>query len=480
MTPATEPTQDLDPLPGGAAPPVTPPDTPSGAAITAAPSPGKTSRRKAGKAPAPFKHVERITVHLWGDLVGAVARDPVYGYYVFAYAPGWARCGVELAPLHMPLAEGETYIFPDLPELTYKRLPAMLSDALPDDFGNALINRYMAERGVSADNVTALDRLAYMGERSMGALSFRPAHGPRRTKATAIELSTLVTEARSAVTGQIDHDDSATAALRTIIDVGTSAGGARAKAVIAWNPATDEIRSGQVDAPPGFEHWLLKFDGIVHDVELGPSGQYGRIEYAYHLMARDAGIDMTDCRLLHENGRAHFMTRRFDRDAGHQRHHTQTLCAIAHLDYKKKGTNSYEQLFMTIKQLQLGYEAMEEAFRRMVFNILAKNCDDHTKNFSFRLRQGATWELAPAYDVTFAHNPKGEWTHQHLMSVGGKFKDFALEDLHLAADRFGVGSARKVIGEVRDAIARWPAFAQRAGVDPVETGRIGGLHLRLE
>ncbi len=471
MTHATEPNHNRDPLPAV--------DLPTDAPAVAAPLPAKKPAKAARKTAAPFKHVDRITVHLWGELVGAVARDPGYGYYAFAYAPEWVDAGVELAPLHMPLAEGETYLFPDLPELTYKRLPAMLSDALPDDFGNALINRYMAERGVSADNVTALDRLAYMGERSMGALSFRPAHGPKKTKATAIELGKLVTEARSAVTGQVDHEDSTNAALRTIIDVGTSAGGARAKAVIAWNPATDEIRSGQVEAPPGFEHWLLKFDGIVNDVELGPSGQYGRIEYAYHLMARAAGIDMTDCRLLHENGRAHFMTRRFDRDAGNLRHHTQTLCAIAHLDYKKKGTNSYEQLFMTIKQLQLGYEAMEEAFRRMVFNILAKNCDDHTKNFSFRLRQGAAWELAPAYDVTFAHNPKGEWTHQHLMSVGGKFKDFQLEDLHQAADRFGVGSARKVIDKVRDAIARWPEFARKAGVDQVETDRIGGLHLRL-
>lgn len=439
----------------------------------------KPVRNKPGKAQAPFKHVDRITVHLWGNLVGAVARDPVYDYYIFAYTHEWVATGIELAPLQMPLADGETFIFPDLPELTYRRLPAMLSDALPDDFGNALVNRYMAERGVSANNVTALDRLAYMGERAMGALSFRPAHGPRKTKATAIELGRLVTEARSAVTGQVDHDDSTNAALRTIIDVGTSAGGARAKAVIAWSPDTDEIRSGQVDAPPGFEHWLLKFDGIVNDVELGPSGQYGRTEYAYHLMARAAGIDMTDCRLLHENGRAHFMTRRFDRDAGNQRHHTQTLCAIAHLDYKKKGTNSYEQLFMTVKQLQLGYEAMEQAYRRMVFNILAKNCDDHTKNFSFRLRQGAAWELAPAYDVTFAHNPKGEWTHQHLMSVGGKFKDFELEDLHQVADRFGVGSARSVIDKVRGAIERWPHFARQAGVDQAETDRIGGLHQRL-
>ena len=437
-------------------------------------------KRTPRSTPAPaFKHVDRISVKIWGQEVGAVALDPKYGYYVFAYTPEWIGTGIELAPLHMPLDGPETFIFPDLPDLTYKRLPAMLSDALPDDFGNALINRYMAERGVASSNVTSLDRLAYMGNRSMGALSFKPAHGPKKTKATAIELGALVTEARSAVTGKVNHDDSTNAALRTIIDVGTSAGGARAKAVIAWNPDTDEIRSGQVDAPPGFEHWLLKFDGTGKDIQLGPSEQYGRIEYAYHRMARAAGIDMTTCRLLRENGRAHFMTKRFDRGAGNQRHHTQTLCAIAHLDYKKKGTNSYEQLFLTVQQLQIGYEALEEAYRRMVFNILAKNCDDHTKNFSFRLREGAAWELAPAYDVTFAHNPTGEWTSEHLMSVNGKFKDFTLQDLHQVADRFGIGSAPAVIEKVEAALARWREFASDAEVSTKEAERIESLHLRL-
>ncbi|MBP6615997.1 MAG: HipA domain-containing protein, partial [Aquabacterium sp.] len=342
------------------------------------------------------------------------------------------------------------------------------------------INRYMADQGIAAQDVTALDRLAYMGTRAMGALTFKPSRGPTRHKPTAIELSTLVEQARQAVTGDVSDDAHANAALRSIIDVGTSAGGARAKAVIALHPETGEIRSGQLDAPEGFEHWLLKFDGMGVDQELGTSQNYGRIEYAYHLMARAAGIHMTPCRLLKENGRAHFMTQRFDREGQSGRHHMQTLCAMAHVDYKKKGTNAYAQLFHTLGQLALPYEDLEEAFRRMVFNVMARNCDDHTKNFAFLLRQGGTrWELAPAYDVTFAHNPKGEWTHQHLMSVNGKFKGFDVADLLAEADRFGVGTAKRVIEEVRAAVLRWPEFAQQADLPEAQMADIQALLLPL-
>jgi serine/threonine-protein kinase HipA len=272
-------------------------------------------------------------------------------------------------------------------------------------------------------------------------------------------------------------DTHANAALRSILDVGTSAGGARAKAVIAWNASTQEIRAGQLEAPEGFEHWLLKFDGMGNDNELGSGTAYGRIEYAYYLMATKAGIDMSPCHLLEENGRAHFMTKRFDRAEGNIRHHMQTLCAMNHLDYKKKGTNSYEQLFITINKLSLPYEQKEEAYRRMVFNIVGKNCDDHTKNISFRLRQGHPWELAPAYDISFAHNPKGEWTHQHLMSINGRFKDFTRGDLLALADRFGIGNAAKVIEQVVTAIAMWPSFSAQALVPKVVAGQIARFHL---
>lgn len=414
-----------------------------------------------------YQRVDVVQVLMWGMKVGAIALDPVNRYYVFAFEPKFRRTGIDLAPLKLPLASAsEPVMFPELPELTYKRLPAFLADALPDDFGNALINSYLATKGIPEDAITVLDRLAYMGDRAMGALEFKPARGPRTQTATAIELGSLVAEARKALRGAIDNDGHANAALRSIIEVGTSAGGARAKAVIAWNKETGEIRSGQAAAPEGFTHWLLKFDGMGTDRELGASQDYGRIEYAYHLMARAAGITMSDCRLLQENGRAHFMTRRFDREDGLVKHHIQTLCAMAHLDYKKKEANAYAQLYLTIDALGLGYEALEEAYRRMVFNVMARNCDDHTKNFSFRLREGQQWELAPAYDITFAHNPKGEWTHQHLMSVNGKFKNFVLGDLLAEADRFGIGSAKSIIQQVRHAVLNWPTIAKDVGVAP--------------
>jgi serine/threonine-protein kinase HipA len=428
---------------------------------------------------ASYKPVDVVNVYLWGKHIGAVALDPTWGYYVFEYTPAFASLGLEPAPLQMPVRQGGTFMFTDLPEITFKRLPAMLADTLPDDFGNALIDRYMADKGLDKSKVSALDRLAYMGNRAMGALEYKPTRSPPRHKPSAIVLSELVAQARQAVEGTLVDDNHANAALRSILDVGTSAGGARAKAVIAWSPSTQEIRAGQLDAPDGFEHWLLKFDGMGRDNELGSGTDYGRIEYAYSLMAKKAGIDMSPCRLLEENGRAHFMTRRFDRAGGNSRHHLQTLCAMNHLDYKKKGTNSYEQLFVTMDKLSLPYEQKEEAYRRMVFNVVGKNCDDHTKNISFRLRQGQAWELAPAYDISFAHNPNGEWTHQHLMSVNGRFKDFTRADLLALANRFGIGSAAVVIDQVVNAIALWPTFADEAGVHKDAAAHIAGFHLMV-
>lgn len=433
----------------------------------------------AKKKTAPYKHVDVVDVHLWGKRIGAVALDPAYGFYAFNYTQEFRATGIEPSPLHMPTSKPGPFIFTDLPVETFKRLPAMLSDALPDDFGNALINRYMADKGISSSDVSAVDRLAYMSNRAMGALQFKPARGPKH-KATPVVLSDLINEARRAVDGSFDDQDHANAALRSIIEVGTSAGGARAKAVIAWNRTTNEIKAGQLDAPEGFEYWLLKFDGMGKDNELGASADYGRIEFAYFLMAKAAGIDMMECRLLRENGRSHFMTKRFDRDAGGIRHHMQTLCAMNHLDYKKKGVNSYAQLLSTIQSLALPYEQKEEAFRRMVFNVMGRNCDDHSKNFSFRLRQGHPWELAPAYDVTFAHNPVGEWTSQHLMAVNGKFKDFTVQDLLEVGDRFGIGTAKTVIGQVRSAITRWPEFANEAEIPADTTSEIQRQLLLLQ
>jgi serine/threonine-protein kinase HipA len=438
----------------------------------------KTSKRKAARRRGRYVPVRLVEVYLWGVQIGAVAQDPGTGFYAFNYTPEFRRAGIEPAPLHMPVSGGP-YLFTTLAEATWRKLPAMLSDALPDDFGNALIDAYMAERGLHRAQVSPLDRLAYMGHRAMGALEFRPARGPHIAKATPIELSELVETARRAVHGHFDTQARAGASLKHIIDVGTSAGGARAKAVIAYNRATNEVRSGQFDAPDGFEHWLLKFDGMGRDRELGASQAYGRIEYAYSLMAKAAGIEMMPCELLRENGRAHFMTQRFDRGPDNTRYHQQTLCAMDHIDYRLRDTNSYAQLFVVLGHLSLPYGAREEVFRRMAFNVMARNCDDHTKNVSFRLRQGAGWELAPAYDVTFAHNPKGDWTNQHLMSVNGKFKHITEEDLLVVAARFGVGSAPAVLKQVRAAIGDWRHFAATAGLPDRILAEIGRQHQLL-
>jgi serine/threonine-protein kinase HipA len=419
-----------------------------------------------------YRPVAAVEVYVWGKRVGAVALDPRLGYYAFEYDPEFVATGIELAPLTMPRAQArEPFVFPALPELTFHRLPAMLADALPDAFGNALIDAWMSTRGIERSAITPLDRLAYMGKRALGALEFKPARGPTKPSSTAIELSGLVDSARLAVSGNIGTDGHASDALMQIIRVGTSAGGARAKAVIAWNPKTHELRAGQFDVARGFEHWILKFDGLRANQELGDPVGYGRIEYAYHLMARRAGMMLPDARLLEENGRAHFMTKRFDR-AGNTKHHVQTLCAMAHLDYNQKATHDANQLFLTMSRLALSYEEKEEAFRRVAFNVLAANCDDHTKNTSFLLRHGGRWELAPAYDVTHAHNPTGEWTNQHLTGVNGKFTGITRADLLDLADRFGIGTAPDVLQAVADAVAAWPDFGTAAGMDATAIERI--------
>jgi serine/threonine-protein kinase HipA len=319
-----------------------------------------------------------------------------------------------------------------------------------------------------------------MGKRGMGALEFRPARGSHTESSAPIEMKQLVEEARRLVQGSFAVDHEAKAALANIIKVGTSAGGARAKAVIAWNPQTDEVRSGQFDTAPGFEHWLLKFDGVGKDKELGTGEGYGRIEYAYHLMAKEAGVIMSPCRLLEENGRAHFMSKRFDREdirGKTHKHHLQTLCAMNHLDFRQRGTHAYEQLFMTIGKLGLDDEAKSQTFRRMAFNVMARNCDDHTKNFAFLLKQGHSWQLAPAYDVTHAYNPKGEWTYQHLMSVNGNFQNIARVDLMEVADRFGVRRPQDALADVRAALANWSSFAKDAGIPSSLRDRVAQDHL---
>jgi serine/threonine-protein kinase HipA len=370
-------------------------------------------------------------------------------------------------------------VFPGLPVDTFQRLPAMLADALPDAFGNALTTAYLVSEGVPTTAITPLDRLAYLASRGLGVLEFRPHRGPQTRKATAVDLSELVLAARAAVLGEFGSEDGITESVRHLIAVGTSAGGARAKAVVAWNPATNEVRSGQVPPDPGFEQWLLKLDGVGTDLDLGESADYGRIEYAYSLMAKAAGIEMTACRLLEEGGRAHFMTRRFDRAEGGAKVHTQSLCALAHLDFRQVGAHDYAQLFEIVDRLGLGPETAAEVFRRMVFNVAAANCDDHTKNFSFLLTEGGSWQLSPAYDVTHAHNPQSYWTTQHLMAVNGRTRAIDRSDLAAVGDRFEVPDAKGIIGAVLDAVDAWSECAHQAAVGPKVKDEVGGDILEM-
>ena len=407
--------------------------------------------------------VDIIEVLAWGTRVGAIAPGRQRNSYLFEYDPAWIASGIEVAPALMPLAR-TIYTFPGYPFETYQGLPPMIADSLPDRFGNSIVDAWLARNGIAADRVTALDRLAYLGNRGMGALEFRPDRSPALPQPTAIDLGQLVLSARRAVEGSLASEDESQAALRRIIEVGTSAGGARAKAIIAVNPATDEIRSGHIDADSGFEPWLLKFDGIGADAQLGPGRNYGRVEYAYSLMARAAGIHMSPTRLLEENGRAHFMTKRFDRLDDGTRLHLQSLCGMDGLDFNAIGVNDYAEYFGRIVALGLPTEDLEQAFLRMAFNVVAANCDDHTKNVAFLMSPDGTWSLAPAYDITHAYSPSSRWLSQHLMSVNGAFRDISRRDLLTVADRFGIEGAGAALGAVRDAVASWPEFASAAGL----------------
>jgi serine/threonine-protein kinase HipA len=419
-----------------------------------------------------YRQATLIEVRAWGTTVGAVALDPASRYYVFEYDPSWLAHGVELAPFRMP-ARPRRYVFPELDERTFSRLPAMLADSLPDRFGNPLVTARLVEEGIAADEITPLDRLAYAADRATGALEYRPPVDEPPQHTTAIQLADLVVAARQALQGTFTGDDATLDALTQLIQVGTSAGGARPKAVVCFNPATDQVRSGQLQAPQGYEHWLLKLDG-VDDETFGRTAGFGRIEYAYSLMARAGGIDMEPCRLLLENDRAHFMTKRFDRRTDGSKIHIQTLCAIDHLDFNLADTHSYAQYLDVVDRLGLGPAALEQAFRRVVFNVAAANRDDHTKNLSFRCEEDGRWSLAPAYDVNHAYNPAGKWTQRHQMSVNGKFEGIGRADVLELADRFVVPAASRVFGEILDAVRRWPEFAEEAGVPDHEVERVQG------
>ena len=411
-------------------------------------------------------------VQLWGRTIGAVSMEAGRDYAAFQYDPAFVRSRIELAPLTMPLSEG-VYEFPVLSRATFHGLPGLLADSLPDKFGNALINAWLATQGRTPESFTAVERLCYTGTRGMGALEFAPALGPRPRKAAKVEIDALVRLASEVLAHRGDvyghfHEAGKARALQEILRVGTSAGGARAKAVIAWNRATNEVRSGQVTAGDGFDYWLLKFDGVTgnKDKELEDPKGFGAIEYGYYLMAKAAGITMSECRLLEENGRRHFMTRRFDRLAGGAKLHMQSLGALAHFDFNQAGAHAYEQALLTIRQLKLPMAVVEEQFRRMVFNVVARNQDDHVKNIAFLMDQQGQWSLAPAFDVIYSCNPSGPWTATHQMTVNGKRDGFTREDFEACAKSALMkrGRAAAIVEEVQAAVTRWPEFAATAGV----------------
>jgi serine/threonine-protein kinase HipA len=421
-------------------------------------------------------------VNLWGREIGVVSQAESSSTAVFQYDGTFARSGIQLSPLQMPLRPAPPYSFPALRFESFRGLPGMLADSLPDDFGHAVIDAWLARQGRSPDGFSAAERLCYIGTRGMGALEFEPVSGPVADASVDVEVSALF-ELASEVLAQREglstsflreRED----AVRDIRMVGSSAGGARPKAVIAYNEATGQVRSGQAEAPEGFEHWLIKFDGVDSHREVGDAKGYGAVEYAYSLMAGAAGINMAETRLLADGERRHFMTRRFDRPSSGGKVHMQTLAALCHYDFRMDGAYSYEQALQAIRQLGLGPEDVEQQYRRMVFNIVGRNQEDHVKNISFLMDRHGDWSLAPAYDVMYAYNPAGRWTSRHQMTVAGKRDGFTLADLEACARAASLLKTlpRRILIEVTDVVADWPAFAADAGVPDAMVGPIGAAH----
>lgn len=423
-------------------------------------------------------------VKLWGRRIGAVSVEGPGEVASFQYTPEFGASGIEVAPLMMPLST-RIYRFAELAPQSFHGLPGLLADSLPDAFGNAVIAAWLAAQGRLPTEIDAVERLCYTGSRGMGALEFEPSTGPRSDQATPVRVDALVALAADVLRGRERMtvsfaDADRELALREILRVGASAGGARAKAVIAWNPTTNAVVSGQVAAPPGFEHWLLKFDGVeaAGASELAQPLGFGAIEYAYATMARAAGITMGECRMFEENGRRHFMTRRFDRVGAREKLHMQSLAALAHLDFNAAGAHSYEQALLVIRRLGLGADAVEQQFRRMVFNVVARNQDDHVKNIAFLMDKSGAWSLAPAFDLTYSHNPAGAWTAQHQMTLNGKRDGFTRADLRAVAKAASMkrGRADAILDEVLAVVARWAEFASAAGVTDSTAKSVGGTH----
>lgn len=414
-------------------------------------------------------------VKIWDELVGAVAWDEKTGIAGFEYDSKFKKLNWDLAPLKMPINTSRKILnFPELRKNknadfdTFRGLPGLLADVLPDKYGNQLINMWLAQQGRPQNDMNPVEMLCFIGNRGMGALTFEPSTIKDNQKAFVLEVNSLVDIAQKVLSSRASFSTNLQQeeekAIMDILKIGTSAGGARPKAVIAYNEKTGEVKSGQTNAPKGFEHWLIKLDG-VSDVQLGSSKGYGRVEMAYYHMAKACGITMMPSRLLEENGRAHFMTKRFDREGSDIKHHIQTFCALKHFDFNLVNSFSYEQLFQTMRELKLTYQDMEQMFRRMVFNVIARNCDDHTKNFAFRLKKGGAWELAPAYDVCHAYRPGSDWVSQHALSINNKRKNITRNDLLTIGELIASKKAAVIIDEIKDNVAQWNTFAKAVGVD---------------
>ncbi len=422
-------------------------------------------------------------VRLWGSRVGAVSLQGGEAFASFEYDPDFVHSSIEVSPLAMPLGNG-AHRFPGLAPESFKGLPGLLADSLPDRYGHALIDAWLASRGRTADSANAVERLCFIGRRGMGALEFAPEHGPASTASHRIDVEALAQLAaeilaeRADLTASLRDPDKADA-LREILRVGTSAGGARAKALVALDPRTNEVRSGQLGVDPGFQHWILKFDGVDDENrDLGKSRGYGAVEFVYSQLASRAGIEMAECRLLEDGDRRHFMTRRFDRLADGSKVHMQSLAALAHLDYNQPRAHSYEEVFLAIRQLGLPMAQIEQQFRRMAFNAVARNQDDHVKNIAFLMDRGGSWRLSPAFDLVYAYSEKGGWTALHQMSINGKRDVFTIDDFRRVGRMASMkrGRAEEILAEVVEAVRTWPELAGDAGVADERIARIGATH----
>lgn len=424
-------------------------------------------------------------INLWENRVGAVAWDSTTQTASFEYDPKFIATNWEVAPLKMPLSQAtQIFSFPDLVRnITFKGLPGLLADVLPDKYGSQLINAWLAQNGRPENSLNPVELLCFIGNRGMGALEFEPIQFKSNQTAFTIEMDNLVHITQEVLNNpqefETNLNEDEQKALLDILKIGTSAGGARPKAIIAYNEKTGVIKSGQSKAPKGFNHWLIKLDG-VSDSQFGASTGYGRVEMAYYLMAKACGIEMMECRLLEENGRAHFMTQRFDREDGDIKHHIQTFCAMQHFDFNNVTSYSYEQLFQTMRLLRLPYPQAEQLFRRMVFNVMARNCDDHTKNFAFRLRRTSDWELAPAYDICHAYRPGSEWVSQHALSINGKRNNITKDDLLTIASSMNIKKAVAIIQQISAVIDNWSDFAAQTDVASLLKNAIQSTLLTFE